>query len=251
MRLNQLFEDVASDHQNLNMAEAAWDDLKEEIHWHIVLLGLEEFEAFEKSFSEILNTLSKYNFNVFYKDIPVIVNLVDKKFSRGALGRLRTTSIDHGNNHVDYRYNIELYYNPDSDLDLISIRDFYKTFEETFEKVFIHEFTHFLDDYRSHNKNNYIKTKSNLRSKGHYVDTPHEYNAFYMQMVKELKRAFKSREVVEMFKKNPDFKSFQSIVSMDTEAGRILLDLEGKYKRALQKRLFQLYKEYYRTYIET
>lgn len=249
MKLNQLIESVVTDQEYLTLAEKYWETFKEEINGHVVLLGLDEFESFEESFAGMLKKLMKYNFNLTYRDIPVTVNLMPTEGNHGVRGRLRTTSIEHGNSHTDYKYSIELYFNLSSDLDLISINDFYNTFNEAFERVFIHEFVHFLDDYRSHDKKKYIDTKRKLRQKGEYINTPHEYNAFYMQMLSELKRAFNSKEVIELFKDNSDFKSFQSIVRMDTESGQILSDLSGKFLRSYQKRLFQLYKTYYSKYI--
>ena len=250
MRLNQLFEDVSTDQSNLRIAEQAWSEFKEEVYGHLVLLDLDKFEAFEESFINLIQKLSRYNLNVIYKDIPVKVNFMDSASSRGAAGRLRTTSIDHGNDHIDYRYSIELYYNRNNQIDLISMADFYNTLDEMFEDVFIHEFTHFLDDFRSHNRPNYIKTKRDLISQGKYVDTPHEFNAFYMQMMKGIQRAFENRHVIEVFKENPDYESFVSLIRIETDAGRQLSELEGKFKKAFHKRLFQLYKEYYRNYVE-
>lgn len=248
MRLQQLFEDIQSDYDLLMSAEKAWDMFLDEIKGHVELVGLDEFEAFEKSFSEILSSLSKYRYRVGTKDDYIPIN-IEPSPSRNVLGRLVTTSVDHGDGNPVLSYRIDIYFDPNEELDMVSINDFYRTFEERFEHVFIHEYTHYLDARRSKDKVGYLRRKRKDRQEGRYIDTASEYNAFYVQMLKEIKNSFNRGIVVKLFQENPTFENFESIVRIETHSGQMLSSLGEKYKRSFKKRLFQLYKSYYHKFI--
>lgn len=248
MRLQQLFEDIQSDQDLLAIAEKAWDMFFDEVKGHVELVGLDEFEAFEKTFSDIMSSLSQYRFRVGTKDDYLPVSITQSP-RRNVLGRLVTTSIDHGDGNPIMNYRIEVYYDPDESLDMISINDFYSTFRERFEHVFIHEYTHYLDAKRAKNKVGYLNRKRKDKQEGKYIDTASEYNAFYVQLLKEIKNSFSRSVVVKLFKENPSFENFESIVRIETQSGQMLSDLGEKYKRAFKKRLFQLYKMYYDKFV--
>lgn len=244
MRLEQLFEDIHSDQSKLSSAKKAFDDLMFEIKGHVELLGLDDFDTFEKSYLEIISKLYTYTFKLKYKDEPITVRILPQThLDRNRLGVLNTTSIDDGHS-VKYQYQITIFVNTNDDFDLISDTDFYRTFSRSYQKVFIHEFVHFIDAVESDNQENYTNTKRKLRQKGKYINTPQEYNAFYIQMMSEIGDAFEDRSVISIFKKDPSFNNFLSLINIETHAGEMLKDLEGKYKKAFKKRLYQLYNYY-------
>lgn len=250
MRLQQLFEDINSDNNKLSNAKKAFDDYMFEVKGHIELTGLDEFEAFEKTYQEMIAKLKTFNIKVKYKDETLKVNLVPtNNFSENKLGSLRTTTIDDGHT-TQYIYQLDIYVNQKDDEELISINDFYHMFVKNYKKVFIHEFVHFIDAIDSDNRDRYHDTKRKLKQKGHYINTPQEYNAFYIQMMSEIDDAFEDSTVVGMFKKQPTFDRFLSLVNIETHAGEMLKDLEGKYKKAFKKRLFQLYNSFYDKFVE-
>lgn len=244
MRLEQLFEDIHSDQSKLSNAKKAFDDLMFELKGHVELLGLDEFDTFEKSYLEIMSKLYTYTFKLKYKDEPITVRILPQtELDRNRLGVLNTTSVDDGH-RVNYQYQITIFVNPHEDFDLISANDFYRTFAKSYQKVFVHEFVHFIDAVESDNQDSYTKTKRKLRQKGKYINTPQEYNAFYIQMMSEIDDAFEDSAVMNLFKKDPSFDKFLSIINVETHAGEMLKDLEGKYKKAFKKRLYQLYNHY-------
>jgi len=249
MRLQQLFEDVRSDQDFLMSAEKAWDMFLDEVKGHVELVGLDEFEAFDKSFADILSTLSQYRYRVGTRDDYLPVSIIQSN-NRNVLGRLVTTTIDHGDNQPILSYRIEIYFDMSEELDMISIKDFYKTFEERFEHVFNHEYTHYLDSKRSKNTLGYLKRKRKDREEGKYIDTASEYNAFYIQMLKEIKNSFNRGIVIKLFKETPTFENFESIVRVETHSGQMLSNLGDQYKRAFKKRLYQLYKFYYNKFVD-
>jgi len=244
MRLEQLFEDIHSDQNKLSNAKKAFDDFMFELKGHIELTGIDEFESFEKTYLDVMSKLYTFNFNIKYKNEPITVRVLpETHLTRGRLGVLNTTSVDDGRS-ISYTYTLYMYVNQKEDFELISINDFYRTFVKNYKKVFVHEFVHFIDAVESDNQDNYTKTKRTLRQKGKYINTPQEYNAFYIQMMSEIDDAFEDSGVISLFKKDPTFDKFLSLVNVETHAGEMLKDLEGKYKKAFKKRLFQLYNHY-------
>jgi hypothetical protein len=63
-------------------------------------------------------------------------------------------------------------------------------------------------------------------------------------MMSEIADAFENRSVISIFKKDPTFNNFLSLINIETHAGEMLKGLEGKYKKAFKKRLYQLYNYY-------
>jgi len=244
MRLQQLFEDIDSDQKKLSNAREAFDNFMIEFKGHIELLGLDEFDYFEKSYLDILRKLYKYTFKLTYKDNPLGVRVLPRnQLTKNTIGKLITTSINDGYT-TTFKYEIHLYINENNDEDLISINDFYKMFTNMYKKVFVHEYVHFMDSVDSDNEEMYIDTKRKLRQSGKYIDTPHEYNAFYIQIMHEIEHVFEDPSVMSIFSKNPSFDNFISLIRVETHGGEMLSDLKGKYDKAFKKRLYQLYKTY-------
>lgn len=249
MRLEHLFEDIHSDQTKLSNANKAFDDFMFELRGHIELSGYDEFESFEKTYQEILQKVFTFTFKLKYKDEPIGIRILPAtSMTKHKLGVLRTTSIDDGYN-LQFNYEIHMYDNTE-DFELISIKDFYRQIIRNFKKVFIHEFVHFIDAVESDHTANYMATKRNLRQKGNYINTPHEYNAFYIQMMSEINDAFEDESVVRTFLQNPTYDRFLSLINVETHAGEMLKDLEGKYRKAFKKRLFQLYNAFLEKYTE-
>ena len=252
MKIQDLFEDIESDKQNLDTSEQAWKKLLSEVKGYIELGEKDKFESYSKTFSDIMKFVSKITYKIKESNYTINVKFIDNLNPKSAHGTFQTTRQKDGD-YTSYRYDMFINYNSNNsnnNTELSSINDFYNNFEKQFEETFIHEYNHFLDSLRSKDQESYTDTKTKMKNKGQYINTPHEFNAFYMQLMKSYKNAFKKRNVVEQFKENPTFENFKDIGEITSDAGRALSNLDEQYKKSYLKRLYQLYKEYYQYYIK-
>lgn len=242
MKLSHVMhEDANADKKHITQARRAWAELLEQIKSFLSKKGLVEFDHFEKTYDDLFGPLTLGNFHVSLLGQKYRVEFERRQGT--TKGRMRTYKNMHSGEPENF--DIVLFQTYDNDLDLISYADFEKQITEAFRNVFIHEYTHLADALRSKNPKGYTSTKSRQVSKGEYINTAHEFNAFYSQVVDDAETMFTKREVVSLFKKSPDFKTFLGLLKGESEAA-VVLDSEssGKFRQAFIKRLYQLYKEY-------
>lgn len=249
MKIRNLLEDLASDKSHVSRGNALWLSFLDELKNVAMIVGIDTFENFEKTYLELLQDVSKHNYYATNDGDKIKVNVVISTLalSRRASLTTRTTVVD---GVKEYTMNIKLYESPlQEDFDLINFNDFIKTFIERHKSSFIHEVIHYIDHHRADDAERYISRKTRQIDDGGYINTDHEYNAHYLQLVSDIDDMFKSdKYAIRSFHKDPSFENFKNLARSFTKSGSVLLspesELSGKYRRSLMKRLSQLYRDY-------
>jgi len=122
------------------------------------------------------------------------------------------------------------------------------------KRDFVHEFIHYLDAKRGHDKQNTVKL---LKAKGEkaYYNTPAEFNAYFQEGAQEVEDLFKGvarakpDHLKVMLASLDTFKHWVVTKSGSAFFSRHWFDsLEGKWKKKFLKRLYTLYQAMVKEY---
>jgi hypothetical protein len=104
-----------------------------------------------------------------------------------------------------------------------------------------HEIIHLLDYLRG----NQVMTKLAMLNTGmdfkKYINTPHEYNAFFQQGALETWNALQNMNTMQRKEAMNDFGKFAAVASTTIAFKSLILEADKKYERKTAARLYQTY----------
>lgn len=234
-------EDVHTDKSHVADARRSWDELMQQVKKFLSKKDLIEFDHFEKSYDDLFGPLTLGNFKIKLLGEEYRVNF--ERREGPTKGKMRTYKNMH--THEIENFDIVLFQRFENDLDLIAYKDFETQMKDTFRSTFIHEYTHIVDALRSNDLPRYNATKVSQTKAGEYINTAHEFNAFYSQVVDDAEEVFSMRDPSDMFKRSPDFKTFLGLLRIESDAATVLdSEANGKFRKAFIRRVYQLYQDY-------
>lgn len=240
MKISEIINESAKSDMNLiAMAKSAWDNVTQQIIAILTERGLSDFDPFEKSFDDLMAFIIAKPLSISFGNRDSRVLFLPRQYddTKKAGAALVTSTNDEGT-LTDVR--IQMYYVPDN-TDMISINDFKKQLSDKYRSAFIHEFTHGFDLDRSNDEVRYTQSKRHKIKSGEYYDTPHEYNAFFSQVIEDVNELFPHGT------NDITFKNFVSEIRINNPTLPVLTsELKAKKSplyRSMIKRLHNIYQE--------
>lgn len=125
---------------------------------------------------------------------------------------------------------------------MIKNADTSKLYSDTMyaKNTIIHEFIHYLDQKR---KKDQTFTRTSAKHSKDYYNDPHEFNAWYQADIDEFMDEFDYYPHIRMKIKKMSFKEFRQYMENQQLTSDFVKNLNRKYKRKLDKRLYQLYRD--------
>lgn len=228
-------EDAQSDRAMYENANKAWNTL---VRLILSNISNKKFQPFDATYGMLFREAENKqpfkvdNDNVLVYFVPKDKFVAQYKSEIDQEGKI-------SEQHIYLGYTLDMHSE-----ELMDIKDFIDLLEQEHKSAFIHEYTHKMDMYKTKDIKSYRKSISKQQLKGEYINTPSEFNAVFMQIYNDIKRADK-------FSKKPyhghSFEEFLEFVKDNSYYYQVLeYDLNAQYKRTLLKRLLNLYNNDYK-----